>query len=148
MEKYFNRVDREHNLAMLIFYLHMQEWIARVKSLTPEELKWIKTGCTFIKKAAESMIKRSDRNYQRAILNQSKTSSLIVQEERPSITGEKYVDTIQLVKDDFFDLCEKAVWKCGKCGYKDWKECGQFLLFMKLGVPIFDGETDDCPYRM
>lgn len=58
------------------------------------------------------------------------------------------MDTIQLVKDDFFDLCEKAVWKCGKCGYKDWKECGQFLLFMKLGVPIFDGETDDCPYRM
>ena len=43
MEKYFNRIDREHNLAMLIFYLHMQEWIARVKSLTPEEQKWIKT---------------------------------------------------------------------------------------------------------
>ena len=50
MKVYFNRNDREHNLSMLIFYLHMQEWLANVRSLTPEERKWIKTGCTYLKR--------------------------------------------------------------------------------------------------
>ncbi len=148
MKVYFNRNDREHNLSMLIFYLHMQEWLANVRSLTPEERKWIKTGCTYLKKTAESMIKRSEDSYQRAILNQAKVCTMVIHEERPNVMGETYVDTIKLIKDDFLDLCEKAVWKCGECQKKDWKECEQYQLFMKLGVPIFDEETDDCPYRM
>lgn len=58
------------------------------------------------------------------------------------------VDTVQLIKDDFLDLCEKAIWKCKKCRYKGWEKCDRYKLFIKLNVPVFDEETEDCPYRM
>ena len=146
--KYFNRIDREHNLAMLIIYYHMLDWVDRTKNLTSDERKWIKTSCTFIKKSADSMIKRASKDYQRAIYNDSKSKSLILQDERPSVNGEKYVDTVQLIKDDFLDLCEKAIWKCKKCRYRGWEKCDRYKLFIKLNVPVFDEETEDCPYRM
>ena len=148
MEKYFNRIDREHNLALLMVYFHLSEWLEKTKSLNSDERKWIKTGCTYIKKAADSMIKRASSDYQRAIYNDAKNKSLILQDERPNVSGEKFVDTVQLVKDDFLDLCEKAIWKCKQCRYKGWKKCDRYTLFIKLGVPVVDEDTDYCPYRM
>lgn len=144
--KYFNANDREKNLILLIISEHLTEWLGKTKSLNKDEIKWIKTGSTFFKKAGKSMISRADEEYKRAALNQAKTAALCMTNEYKNIDGAEYKNTVNLTEDDFFDLAELANQKCRHCKFKKYKACRRYKIFLKLNIPMADSEAEGCPY--
>lgn len=145
---YFNATDREFNLTLIIMAQHFEAWCNKNKRLTAEEKKYIRMGCSFLMKAGKAMINRSKPSYQRAILNQANVATLVLHNEYKQVDGSKYVDTVNLVKDDFLDLAEYASWKCNECNCKDFTKCRQFNTFIRLNVPLANENSDSCPYKL
>lgn len=143
---YFNSVDREKNLLFLATSEIAKTYAEESKNINKQEKKELKTAATYLLKVGQSMIKRGSADYQRAILNQSKDTHLILNYEPRQVDGSKFVDSMVLEKDDFLDLADFASRKCRNCKKKHFDECKRYTLFMKLNVPLVEGNTDMCPY--
>ena len=145
MKSYFNRFDREQHVLMMVFYYITQEWLTRCKSITAEERRFIKTGLTWLKKGYEGMIVRSSDEYIKSLKNTAKHSDLFLEDHTGKIASQK-VDTKTLILEDFYDLSEHALVACQGCKKCDHQSCKTYHLFMRLGIPAFEAETDGCPY--
>lgn len=146
MQQYFNRVDREHHIIMMVYNVVINDWLEMNKSLTKDERRFIKTGLTWIKKATDAMIVRSNPEYIKTLKNHARHSDLYLEDT----TGKKLsckTETRTIAIDDLYDLADFALRGCHNCKEKDFKNCERFKVYMKLAIPPMEEVTDDCPYR-
>lgn len=145
---YFNRIDRENHVLLMAVAQHIRAWLEKNKNLNAEEKKYIKMGCSFFEKAADSMTGRADKDYIRALKNQVAVTAVNVVQEYEK--NAQYVDTVNVIKDDFLDLAKVATTKCKKCRCKNYKRCKKYMLFLKLNIPtVYHTEEENfsgCPY--
>lgn len=148
MQHYFNRIDREQHIVMMVFHLITTEWLEKNKSLTKEERRYIKTALTWLKKGYNSMIARSEPKYIKSLKNTAKHCDLFLEDNTGRAMSSQKIDTKTIALDDYHDVAEYAINdKCSRCkdGTKD--RCERYDLFMRLGFAPFNEDTDDCPYR-
>lgn len=145
---YFNRIDREQHIVMMVFNLVISEWLDKNKSLTKEERRYIKTGLTWLKKGYNSMIARSDPKYIKSLKNTARHCDLFLEDNTGRVLSSQKIDTRTIALEDFYDLSEFAMeGKCSRCKDGNKNTCESYDLFIRLGIPPFCEDTDGCPYK-
>ena len=63
MRSYLNRADREHHLAILVFWDYLAAWLEKTTCLSPEERKRMKTVCTHLIRTSDSIVRRLEVDF-------------------------------------------------------------------------------------
>jgi hypothetical protein len=145
MRSYLNRADREHHLAILVFWDYLAAWLEKTTCLSPEERKRMKTVCTHLIRTSDSIVSRLEEDYAKKLARDVKDSQIrIVNETNRRMTGKEFVN-VEI--DDLFDIACYALTDCQDCKLSNWKECEKYRLYMKLNIPVAQEETAGCPYE-
>jgi hypothetical protein len=142
MKQYMNRNDRDHHEFMLIAYEYLTSWLLQATCLTPKERGRIKSACTNLLHASDSIVQRLESDYARKLLKDLKRVAIKMVDKTTATEGD-----IQVNIDDLYDLADMAMDECVGCERHDHKECDRFKLYFKLNVPVARTETTGCPYE-
>lgn len=141
MKKYMNRIDREHHLMIMVVWDYFTQWLGKTKCLTKDERKRVKTACTHLLKTSDSIVERLELDYAKKIIKDMGKVTMTATMSQKVQTG------MVIEKEDLYDLASFCLEECRGCQEKQFKQCGRYQLFTKLGIPVAQEETEGCPYE-
>lgn len=145
---YLNRSEKTRVTLLLLIEVYLKKCIEEGRK---GEKKWLKSALTFLQKHITSIIDPLDDTNLQIINKESSNHQLILLPKDDIINvmkkGKVVNNNFVLKRDDFYEICEHALSRCTGCS-KDHKDCRLKELFLLYEVPMFDEDTDDCPFRM
>ncbi|MHC1722527.1 MAG: hypothetical protein AB9836_04895 [Aminipila sp.] len=145
-QAYLNRFNRQLHLFMMIAKDQLNGWTKEKHQLTQEEVKYLKTAVTYLKKVNDSLANRLDIDYLSRVINEASKYEFVLM---PKSADE--ADKILVERTDIDILADHALVICqagNYCRIEDHKSCPMYQTMMKLMVDVADCETDSCPYRL
>lgn len=145
---YFSRFTRDNHLMLLAVWERLSEWIKEGKNqLSKDEKKWIKTACTYLIKASDSLIQRQDADYANRLLTAARNSEFVIREKLTVDISEK----CEVLQEDLYELADHALVICQTgyyCKYESHRDCPLYKAMLNMGIPVADLEAAGCPYKL
>ncbi|MGL5328949.1 MAG: hypothetical protein ACRDD7_06750 [Peptostreptococcaceae bacterium] len=148
MKNYLSEVEKNLWLMNLLTTAEWEDNVDKMKgsTLTPEEVKWVKSAITYNKKAFNSMTERMGEKAIQQLIKYTKTKNIVViSKELSKIQGANKEESISIPADLIDSLAATLVnAKCSNCKSNCGK-CTTFSLLQELEMNGYE-MFDNCPY--
>jgi hypothetical protein len=145
MNNYFNAQTRTNHIILLAMQYTLED-MALNKALTPEEQKWLKTACTYLKKFNSAVFERLGEPYKRKILGTMQINDLRLV---PNYNQKEDCISYCATEDIMPKVSELQFFHCMECNKQDYLNCAVYALSISCDVtPQQNNLCSTCPFKI